>query len=131
MLGNGNAIRRTGIRDGKSKDTTLGFGFGNWRGEIQQALGRDLRDNATGTGHGHGYAQRARGAKETVLGFFDSAFIIIRMQRKRERKKSYRLRCFFGGFWALLVDMEGRACRAGRAGLGWAREWAWDGWDLE
>jgi hypothetical protein len=70
---------------------------------------------ARGTRHGHAQ-QRARGAKETVLGFFDSAFIIIRMQRKSEREKKLQaVLLFWGGL--------GFAGRHGRAG--WQ---GWQGW---
>lgn len=77
---------------------------------------------ARGTRHGHAQ-QRARGAKETVLGFFDSAFIIIRMQRKREREKKVTGRAaFFGGGFGLCWSTwkGGLAGLAGLAGQGWA-----------
>jgi hypothetical protein len=72
MLGNGNAIRRTGIRDGefKKRDTTF-WGFL----EIWGRGGSNRHwDGITGTGTGTGYAQSSE-AKRIVLGnFFDSAF---------------------------------------------------------
>jgi hypothetical protein len=75
MLGNGNAIRRTGIRDRgiqKREIPLFAVFLEIGMGEIQQGIGTYGTYGITGTGHG--LRAELAGAKRTVLGIFsDSA----------------------------------------------------------